>query len=69
MSTQPLPSPKAVIEVYPDTHERTKEAARKSGNSVKRFSSLMLDYAIGKFETGEIVLKEPEVTEAADSAE
>lgn len=68
MSTQAAPTTpsKSVIEVYSDTHERTKDAARKSGNSVKRFASLMLDYAIGKFESGEITLREPEVAEVAE---
>jgi hypothetical protein len=59
MST-PLPaSTKTVIEVTPDNHQRLREGAAKTGNSMKRFSSLILEYALSKFENGEIGLREP----------
>jgi hypothetical protein len=55
--------PKTVVEVYPDTHERVKTAAKDSGHSVKRFTSLILDYAIAKFQAGELQLVEPKISE------
>lgn len=55
---------KTVIEIYPDTHKRVKAAAKSKGNySVKRFTSLMLDYALGKYTRGELSLNDPRIVE------
>jgi hypothetical protein len=54
---------KTVIEVTNETHQRLREGGNKTGNSLKRFTSLLLDYALGKFEAGEIALREPAIEE------
>ena len=54
---------KTVIEVTNETHQRLREGGTKTGNSLKRFTSLLLDYALGKFEAGEIGLREPAIEE------
>jgi len=64
MTTQAIPLPnKTVIEVTNDTHQRLREGGAKTGNSLKRFTNLLLDYALGKFEAGEIALREPAIEE------
>lgn len=65
MSAQaPASNPtKTVIEVTNDTHKRLRDGASSSGNSLKRFTSLLLDYALTKFEAGEIGLREPAIEE------
>ncbi len=54
---------KTVIEVTNETHQRLRDGASKTGNSMKRFTSLLLDYGLGKFEAGEIGLREPTIEE------
>jgi hypothetical protein len=54
---------KTVIEVTNETHQRLREGGNKTGNSLKRFTSLLLDYSLGKFEAGEIALREPTIEE------
>lgn len=56
---------KTVIEVTNETHQRLREGGNKTGNSLKRFTALLLDYALGKFEGGEIALREPSIEEVA----
>lgn len=64
MSTQATSKPtKTVIDVTNETHQRLRDGASKTGNSLKRFTSLLLDYALGKFEGGEIGLREPAIEE------
>jgi hypothetical protein len=65
MSTPPPVSApiKTVIEVTNDTHQRLRDGSAKTGNSLKRFTSLLLDYALAKFENGEIGLREPVIEE------
>jgi len=62
MSTPTTPI-KTVVEINPETHQRLREGAAKTANSLKRFSALLLDYALGKFEAGEIALRDPSVEE------
>lgn len=64
----PPPASKTVLEVQPDIHERVKSAAGKSGNSVKRFTGLILDYALSKFESGDIELTQPSIVESSPEA-
>lgn len=54
---------KAVVEVYAYTRARLGDAASATGSSMKRMTSLLLDYALAKLQTGEIVLHEPSVEE------
>lgn len=54
---------KTVIEVTNETHQRLREGAGKTGNSMKRFTALILEYALAKFENGEIGLREPVIEE------
>lgn len=64
MSEPTPPIKKTVVEIYPDTHSRLSEAAATTGQSLKRFTTLMLDYALSKFDSGDIILREPSVEEA-----
>ena len=59
------PPSKTVIEVTNETHQRLREGAAKTSNSMKRFTSLILEYALGKFENGEIGLREPAIEEVS----
>jgi hypothetical protein len=61
--TTPSTPQKTVLEVTNETHQRLRDGANSTGNSLKRFTSLLLDYALGKFEAGEIVLREPTIEE------
>lgn len=54
---------KFIIEVYADTHARLGDAASATGSSMKRMTSLLLDYALAKLHAGEIALQEPSVEE------
>ena len=56
---------KTVVEVSTEIHQRLREGASQSSNSMKRFSALLLDYALAKFEGGEIVLREPTIEEVS----
>jgi hypothetical protein len=67
-TTPPALANKTVLEVQPEIHERVKSAASGSGHSVKRFAGLMLDYALSKFESGDIELKQPEVVDSSAKA-
>ena len=68
--TQPAPpAKKTVVEIYPDVHSRLGEAAARTGNSVKRFTTLLLDYALGKFDAGDIQFREPAVEEVESEKE
>lgn len=57
------PPIKTVIEVSNETHQRLRNGGNKTGNSLKAFTALLLDYALGKYEAGEIALREPTVEE------
>lgn len=65
MSKQATPPTKTVLEVESDLQERVKAGAKKEATSIKRFTGLILDYALTKYETGEIILTQPEVVEPA----
>jgi hypothetical protein len=54
---------KTVVEVSSDTHSRLREGATSTKNSLKRFTDLLLSYALGKFEAGVIELREPTIEE------
>ncbi len=56
---------KTVIEVDRHTHQRLKAEAKRAGTSAKRLASIALDYAIGKIESGEVSLVEPQLKESA----
>ena len=58
---------KTVIDVTNDTHQRLRDGAAKTGNSMKRFTALILEYALGKYENGEIGLREPFIEEVAQA--
>jgi hypothetical protein len=60
---------KTVIEVTNDSHQRLRDGASKTGNSMKRFTALILEYALGKFENGEIGLREPVIEEVPQTEE
>lgn len=62
MADQHIPT-KTVVEVFPDIHQRLRDGSSQTGNSLKRFTGLLLEYALGKFEKGEIALREPVVEE------
>ena len=59
------PAAKTVIRVPAETHQRLREGAEKTGNSLKRFSAAILDYALAKFDAGEISFREPTIQEDA----
>ena len=56
---------KTVVELYPDTQHKVKKTAKKSGQSVKRFASLLMDFALRKFDSGEIAITDPEIKETS----
>lgn len=68
MSDIPTPT-KTVVEIPADTHQRLRDGAAKTSNSLKRFTGLLLDYALGKFESGDITLREPSIEETSNEAE
>lgn len=59
---------KTVVELYPDTQRKVKKAAKKSGQSVKRFASLLMDFALRKFDSEEIAITDPEIKETSPVA-
>jgi hypothetical protein len=69
MSETATPPTKSLVEVHPDTHLRLRDGAAQTSNSLKRFTALLLDYALSKFESGEIALREPSVEEIAQGGE
>lgn len=70
MSEALPPTPKkTVVEIYGDTHARLSDAASTTGNSMKRMTSLLLDYALQKLDAGEITLREPAVEETSTAAQ
>lgn len=62
--SEPAPK-KTVLEVLPSSYVRVKEQAEKAGQSSKRFTSMLLDYALQKLEAGQIELVEPTITDAS----
>jgi hypothetical protein len=60
---------KTVVEIQPETHLRLREGAARTSNSLKRFTALLLDYALAKFEAGEIALREPTIEEVPTETE
>ena len=56
---------KTVLEVLPSSYSRVKEQAAKAGQSSKRFTSMLLDYALQKLDAGQIELVEPTVVESS----
>ena len=69
MSNTANTSVKSVIEVTNETHQRLRDGSTKTGNSLKRFTALILDYALGKFEAGEIGFREPAIEELQPEGE
>ena len=61
--SKPATPPKTVLEVQPELQDRVKAGAATEGTSIKRFGGLLLDYALTKYESGDIVLTQPEVIE------
>lgn len=61
--SKPAAPIKTVVEITTSTHQRLREGAGQTSNSLKRFTTLLLDYALAKFEAGEITLREPVVEE------
>lgn len=68
MSKQATAPTKAVLEVDPELQERAKAGAKREATSIKRFTALILDYALSKYESGEIILTQPEVIEPTEPA-
>ena len=64
---QPATSSKTVLEVEPELRDRVKAGAACEGTSIMRFGGLLLDYALTKYECGDIVLNEPEASEPAEA--
>jgi hypothetical protein len=68
MSNEAISKPiKTVIDVTNDTHQRLRDGAAKTGNSMKRFTALILEYALGKYENGEIGIREPVIEEVSQT--
>ena len=63
MSDEIITPSKSVVEVPADIHQRLRDGATKTSNSMKRFTALLLDYALGKYEGGEIGMREPAIEE------
>ena len=63
MSDEASTPTKTVVEVPTDIHQRLREGAAKTSNSMKRFTALILDYALCKYEAGEIGVSEPVIEE------
>jgi hypothetical protein len=66
MTTPATPS-KTVLEVQPELRDRVQAGATAEGTSIHRFGGLLLDYALTKYETGDIVLTQPEASEPAEA--
>jgi len=60
---QPATSSKTVLEVEPELRERVKTGAAVEGTSIQRFGGLLLDYALTKYECGDIALSQTEPEE------
>jgi hypothetical protein len=60
---------KTVLEVFPDTHRKVRRLARGAKESTKRFASLLLNYAAGKYEAGDLVITDPTIAEKDAEAE
>lgn len=63
MSDEASTPTKTVVEVPTDIHQRLRDGAAKTSNSMKRFTALILDYALSKYEAGEIGVSEPVIEE------
>lgn len=69
MSAEATAPTKSVVEVPADIHQRLRDGASRTSNSMKRFTALLLDYALGKYEGGEIEMREPSIEEVNPSEE
>lgn len=69
MSDEITTPAKTVVEVPFDIHQRLRDGASKTSNSMKRFTALLLDYALGKYESGEIGMREPAIEEVHQAEE
>jgi hypothetical protein len=65
--SDPQAPTKTVVEISSDTHSKLRDGASRTSNSIKRFTTLLLDYALAKFESGEIALREPTIEEVETS--
>ena len=58
------PTTKKLLEVLPDHYEKVKVRASKSGQTLKLFTSLLLEYGIQKLDAGQITLVDATVSDA-----
>lgn len=52
-----------LLEVLPDSYLLVKDRAANSGQSLKQFTSLLLEYAVQKLDAGQVVLTAPNLVE------
>jgi hypothetical protein len=62
---KPATPPETVLEVEPELQERVRAGATTEGTSINRFGGLLLDYALTKYECGDLELTQPEGIEPA----
>lgn len=60
---------KTVLEVMPHLYRKVKKGASSSTYSMKMFTSLLLDYALNKYNAGQIQLVEPNVADVTEGKE
>lgn len=58
------PTTKKLLEVLPDHYHKVKNRAAKSGQTLKMFTSLLLEYAIQKLDAGQITLVDASVADS-----
>lgn len=58
---------KKVLEVFPDPYRKVKEESKKAGQPIKRFASLLLDYALDKLQSGELEVEGVKLKESSKS--
>lgn len=58
------PTQKKLLEVLPDHYHKVKARASKSGQTLKMFTSLLLEYGIHKLDAGQITLVDASVTDS-----
>lgn len=55
---------KTVLEVYPEIYAKVRKQAAKSQQTTKRFTTLLLEFGVGKLEGGEIALVDASLADA-----
>ena len=58
------PTQKKLLEVLPDHYHKVKARASKSGQTLKMFTSLLLEYGIQKLDAGQITLVDASVADS-----